>query len=181
MSLPLQVILCVLVADFITGLVHWFEDAYGTVSDSWLSRHVFEPNIRHHREPLAFLTESGVWGRNYIQWCAALVTLAAAWPLGLLCWQLALVAALASSANEVHAWAHRKSNGPLVTLLQEMCLVQTRRHHARHHARPYDQNYCILTCWLNPLLTRLYFWSLLEYALSPVLTVQRGTPARDGY
>lgn len=119
--------------------------------------------------------------RNYIQWLAALIFLLLVYSLGLLNWQVILVAFLASWANEIHKWNHSKENNWIINLLQDMCLIQTKLHHAKHHLKPYYKNYCILTNWVNPVLELIYFWRGLEFILSPIIKVKRGLPEREGY
>lgn len=177
----IEILICVLIADFITGFFHWYEDTYGTISDSWLSKNIYEPNILHHKHPSWFITMSNFINRNYLQWAFAGFFLFIIYLLGFLCWQIILIAVLVSMSNEVHAWSHSKKNPFLVELLQDMCILQTKLHHAKHHIPPYNKNYCILTNWLNPILELFCFWRFLEYILSPFIAVKRGSPERQGY
>lgn len=176
-----EIMICILIADFITGMFHWFEDTYGTISDSWLSKNIWEPNILHHKDPSFIVIMSNFINRNYLQWIFSGLVLTGFYFIGILCWQWILIGVLASFANEVHAWNHSKKNNYIIDLLQDMCIVQTKLHHSKHHIKPYCKNYCILTNWVNPILERIYFWRVLEFILSPILKVKRGSPERDGY
>lgn len=175
-----QIIICILVADFLSGTFHWFEDTYGLPGNSWLAKNIWEPNILHHKFPLLMEMTTFI-GRNYIQWVVAAIVVILMYSVGWGSWQLILVAVLASFSNEVHKWNHAKVNCRLVVLLQDMCLIQTKLHHSKHHLKPYNKNYCILTNWVNPPLEMVDFWRHLEWALSPILRVKRGNPLRDGY
>jgi ubiquitin-conjugating enzyme E2 variant len=52
---PLQILLqalgVILLADFLTGVFHWLEDAYGTEDTPVLGPLVIKPNIVHHHYP----------------------------------------------------------------------------------------------------------------------------------
>ena len=47
----LTILYCVLIADFITGFFHWFEDTYITLDWPTLGETVGEDNITHHVKP----------------------------------------------------------------------------------------------------------------------------------
>lgn len=180
-SVVCQFVLCLLVADLVSGLVHWWEDTYGLPTWPVVGQLVIEPNIDHHLQPSAMATMWSLWQSNWQSVAAAAAVLAALGWAGWLTWQVAAVIVLAGGANEVHAWAHGARRGWPVRLLQEMCLVQTPAHHAGHHRPPYDRRFCTLTNWVNPLVDRLAVWRTLEWllALAGVLPA-RGTAARRG-
>lgn len=155
-------LLAVLAADFLSGLVHWWEDTYGDPAWPLLGRTVVEPNIEHHQDPLAF-TRRSAWSRNYQTVLPAAAIGAALWAWqGWAWWPAQLTLLLLSWANEVHCWSHRAVNPWPIALLQEMHVLQTSRHHARHHRAPFATQFCVLTNWLNPLLERAQFWAALE-------------------
>ncbi len=177
----MQIIACILIADFLTGVVHWFEDTYGLPSWPWLGASVIEPNIRHHEHPVEFTMRSVIY-RNYQVFLSALGAIAIAWLTGWLGWQIALTIALASLGNEVHAWSHKRPRWWIVRLLQDMKLLISPEQHAKHHRRPYDTNFCTLTNVLNPLLDGLRVWRGLEALLSLVgWRVRRMSAERRGF
>jgi hypothetical protein len=182
-TVVLQLVACVLLADLLTGIVHWWEDAYGLPTWPVVGRLVIDPNIDHHLEPNAMGAMTGLVSRNYQAALLAAVTVAAAWLVGLACWQLVVVAGLASAGNEVHLGAHRPDrSGALVRLLHDMALVQTPQHHARHHRPPFDSHFCTLTNLVNPLLERAGAWRRLELAIAVGFGVipKRMSAARRG-
>lgn len=174
--IPGQIALVWLIADFITGFVHWLEDAYGNPDLPVLGQHMTRPNLLHHYAPRAIVDNS--WfrsARGLLAICVLLGLVAAA--LGVFNWMVALGLFLSANANEVHKWSHRtrRENGPVVRLLQRLRLVQSPSHHHRHHAHEKNSNYCILTDFLNPVLERVQFWSRLEWVVLQVF----GVPRRD--
>ena len=95
---------------------------------------------------------------------AGALILAAAWPLGLLSWQLLLFVGVSINANEIHKMAHRSraENGWLVSKLQDWRILQTPHQHGLHHSDPKNTYYCPVTNYVNPLLERINFWSHAE-------------------
>jgi ubiquitin-conjugating enzyme E2 variant len=73
----------------------------------------------------------------------------------------ALVGVFGAGANEVHAWAHQKCSRP-IRGLQMLGLIQSQEQHASHHRQPFDINYCVMTDWVNPVLTAIGLWPALE-------------------
>src|SRR5580700_985868 len=108
----LKFVLTVLAADFVAGMIHWLEDAYVREDTPLIGKVVARPNIVHHHYP-RYMTRHNWWRTSWdlILLSGALVL--AAWLLGLLCWEVWLLAILAANANEFHKWEHRsrKENG----------------------------------------------------------------------
>src|SRR6266516_73074 len=102
----LETIATVLIADFVTGLVHWLEDAYGL--ENWLitGRFITKPNMVHHHDPRYFTRNTWLHS-SWLLLCIALLVLLAAWLSGLLTWQVWLFVILGANANQIHKWAHR--------------------------------------------------------------------------
>ncbi len=162
----LKFALAVLAADFLVGFVHWIEDAY--VREDWpvLGPLVGRPNILHHHLPRHFVRKS------WFQSCWDQLLLAAgiagiAFWMEALTWPVMVFVVLVGNANQIHKWAHRsrRENGPIISLLQDLHLIQGVRHHAIHHTDPKSMHYCVITEWLNPVLEYLRFWTRLECLL----------------
>lgn len=169
-----QVIAVWLLTDFLSGVFHWLEDAYGEPSWPIVGQHVTKPNILHHYAPRAFVTNSWFRSSRVLLAICTLITLATT-ALGVFDWRIALAMLLGVNANQVHKWSHRtrRENGPLVRLLQQLRLVQTPSHHHRHHVQGKDSHYCVLTNVLNPILDGLHFWRGLEWVIARTLGVRR--------
>lgn len=175
----LQILGCVLIADFISGLVHWLEDSYGNEDLPVIGRLVTLENNLHHQRP-ALMAQNSWWESSKILLAVSLLIGHGAWALGLFSWQLGLVLALGTKANQVHKWAHlsRRANGRVVTWLQRAKLVQSRAHHGRHRGGDQRGYYCVITPWLNPVFERIGFWSGFERAIAAVLGVERRDPGK---
>lgn len=167
LMLCLQSIGVLLCADFLSGFFHWLEDTYGNPNWKFIGKHIIEPNLLHHHEPRAFL-KGNYWQRNNTSIITGIILIAL--PLLFGCFSLFYVAciALASQSNEIHRKSHQtnKENGAIITLLQSIGLLQSRRHHGMHHQSPYNINYCIITNYLNPILEFIRFFRGMEWFLA---------------
>lgn len=163
MPIVIDVVACVIIADFLSGFFHWLEDAYGQEHWPITGRHITLPNIRHHQDPAYFTRHSWFETARVLLVMSAAI-LAGAWTLGLLSWHVLLVVAIGVNANEIHKWAHRsrRQNGRLIAFLQSAGLLQSPGHHARHHRGTRATHYCVVTNYLNPLLDRIRVWRALE-------------------
>jgi ubiquitin-conjugating enzyme E2 variant len=169
-----QVPLVIFAAEFTAGFVHWLEDAYIRDTTPLLGRVIGRPNIVHHHYP-RFMTRHTWWQSSWDLVLLAAILVTGAWCLHLLTWQLWLFAFLAANANEFHKWAHRtrKENGPVISFVQDIGLLQGARHHARHHTDPKNSHYCTITNVMNPLLDGVDFWNRLERLLEKTTGLKR--------
>ena len=55
----LEVLVVVVLADFVSGFVHWAEDSWGSPSTPFIGKSVIEPNLRHHARPRALRRARG--------------------------------------------------------------------------------------------------------------------------
>jgi plasmanylethanolamine desaturase len=173
---------CLLAVDFITGFLHWAEDTWTAPGASkLLDRWIVRDNIEHHRKP-GLIRAGDYWGTNKV--CIALAAVAAVVLMlfHVHAWQAYLIVALLSQSNQVHLWAHSAGPPRLVRWLQRLGILQSRAHHGVHHKRPYASRFCTTTNYLNPVLDGLRFWRGLEWLIVRCgVTMQRATPAREGY
>lgn len=163
----LQLLLGWLLADFLSGVLHWIEDRFGPGRTHWpvLGPLVFAPNLAHHARPAEFL-QAGFIARNWTTWAVVapmVALLAFAFGSQPWIWSAATAGAM---ANEIHAWAHRKTIAPgWAQRLQATGLLQSPRHHAVHHVPDHRRHYCIISDWLNPMLDHFEFWHSIEQLL----------------
>jgi ubiquitin-conjugating enzyme E2 variant len=164
----------ILAADFVGGVVHWLEDAYIREDTPILGQCVGRPNVIHHHLP-RYMTRFNWWYTSWMLLVLALLLVAGAWMFGVLTWELILFAAIAANANEFHKWAHRsrKENGPIISFLQDIKVLQTAKHHALHHTDPKNSHYCTTTNLLNPVLDGIRFWDGLEWVLARTVKLHR--------
>ena len=164
----------VLAADFVSGLIHWIEDAYIRESTPVLGGWIGRNNTLHHHLPRR-MTQNTWWQSNWDSLLAMLALVIGAAALGCLNWPVWLFAIVSGNANEVHKWSHRtrRENGRIISWLQDIRLLQTPHHHAIHHTNPKEVHYCPVTNVLNPALDSLHFWAGLEWLMEHTLGLRR--------
>ena len=119
-SVLLQAAGAVLLADFVSGVVHWAEDAYARKDTPIVGKWIGEANLEHHSKPRAFVTRSW-WASSWDLVLTSMLVVAGAWWLKALTWQVWLFATVSANANQIHKWAHSAphENGRVVTGLAE--------------------------------------------------------------
>lgn len=176
----IEAVACVLLADLLTGVFHWWEDTYGRVTWPGLGPWLIAPNVAHHADGGRSLEARFADRSGHAVAAAALVQIPIAWA-GVWTWHVAAVLLLAAVGNEVHAWAHGIRRPWGVVLLQDMGVLQTPAHHARHHRPPFDRHFCTLTNLVNPVLERVRFWRRLEAVVALFgINPARGSADRGG-
>jgi plasmanylethanolamine desaturase len=165
-----------LLADLLTGLVHWFCDTFFDETTPIIGPGLIAPFREHHRDPLlmtrhGFLELTGSSFRGLAPLLALFVWRGDLVPTFANAFVLALSAG-AVSTNLLHRWAHDPAAPPIARSLQRLGIVLTPERHARHHAPPYAAAYCVTTGWMNPLCERLKIWSRAEAVLVAI-----GVPA----
>lgn len=172
----IKVLLAWLLADFITGLVHWFEDKYLDSSKFAIIDDIAKNNDIHHEKPTAMLISSA--------WSNIKQSAYVAWPIAFLLFLLNapfviwLGVAFSSLGNLIHRWAHTpaKQLNLAIRIMQKTGLFISYREHDLHHRSMLKlipkylagYKYCTMTNYMNPLLDNIKFWDTLESSLSKI-------------
>jgi ubiquitin-conjugating enzyme E2 variant len=166
----------VLVADFLSGVVHWACDTWGNERSRWFGDSLIRSFREHHRSPTAMLAHDWIEVNGEAATAATglfvlmLVEVPAGWlqqhpSLYTLAWATISIGAL---SNQLHQWAHTPSPPRPVKALQRWGLVLSMRRHAPHHRDACVYRYCISTGWMNASLDAIGFWRGLEHAIQRV-------------
>jgi hypothetical protein len=173
--IALAIPLGVVGGDFISGIVHWAADTYGSEDMRVIGPSLVKPFRLHHVYPRDITTHGLVETTGNVCILAVPVFVACLYLMwlkpqsGLLAFSVvcfAFVAAATVLTNQFHKWAHQESPSALARWLQRKRLVLEPLHHKQHHTEPFNVNYCITNGWLNPLLNKLKFFRRLEATLS---------------
>jgi ubiquitin-conjugating enzyme E2 variant len=169
-TLPLALVAAMIGADFLSGLVHWGADTWGTVETPLLGGSLIRSFREHHVDPKSITQHDFIEANgNSCLVLLPVVALAFALPistgapwgllgatfLGILCFFLA-------ATNEIHKRAHQDNPPRLFRVLQRMHVLLSPRVHDIHHESPFARYYCITTGWLNAPLTAIGFFSTVE-------------------
>jgi ubiquitin-conjugating enzyme E2 variant len=163
----------VLAADFVSGLVHWACDTWGSEHSRWFGSSLIRSFREHHRRPQAMVAHDWIEVNGEAATAAAaffalmLLGGPAAWlrehpGAYTFAWATISVGAL---SNQLHQWTHRPAPPRLARILQRAGLILSLRRHAPHHRAPCVNRYCISTGWMNEPLDAIHFWRGLERAI----------------
>eukprot|EP00756_Hemistasia_phaeocysticola_P048127 Hpha_TRINITY_DN22568_c0_g1::TRINITY_DN22568_c0_g1_i1::g.185089::m.185089/K20656/TMEM189; transmembrane protein 189 len=158
-------LLALLVADFLSGLVHWACDTYGSVDSP--AGVVLRSFREHHLDATAITRHDfiEVNGDTFALCVPVLFGLTVSPPGAVPLFARAFLQALAvfvAFTNEFHKTAHLSELGKLRGLLVDSGLVITKARHNLHHQGLHDTHYCITTGWMNAPLEAICFWRAAE-------------------
>ncbi len=166
-----------LMADFISGIFHWFFDTWFTPTTPYIG-HTFVRTFRqHHIDPTAICRHDFIEtnGSNILAGgflCVVGQFADEAWVAA----SLLFAGLFMSATSQIHKWAHAESVPRIVTLMQRVRLILPKSVHVRHHVAPFDRAYCITTGWLNATLHHIRFFRFLERV---ILMTTGALPRRD--
>ena len=156
------------VADLVSGLVHWAADTWGTPDVPVVGRALIRPFREHHVDQKE-ITRHDFIETNGNNCFISIGPVALASLLPMRSAPALFAAALVLSmcffvlcTNQFHKWAHLDAPPPVIDWMQRMHLILPRDHHAVHHTAPYAKYYCITVGWLNEALYRVRFFQGLE-------------------
>ncbi len=169
-------------ADFMSGLIHWGFDRYGTVNTPIVGQHYVKPFREHHVDEKAITLHDFVETNGNNSVATSIVLLPAlAVPLHtgatISLFAVPMLAGLALAVfgtNQFHKWSHVDQPPAIVAFLQRAHLILGVQHHQVHHTPPFDRYYCITTGWLNPVLDKLRFFARLEGVVLALTGVRAG-------
>ncbi|MFN8671728.1 MAG: fatty acid desaturase CarF family protein [Candidatus Sericytochromatia bacterium] len=159
--------------DFLSGLIHWACDTYGTVNTPILG-HALIRNFRsHHTYPKDICVSPIPFIVGYVA-IVALFTLTPlililkdsnSFSLSIFTFIYAIITFLTVLTNLFHKWTHEDNVPSWVTFLQNKKIILSPEHHKFHHTYPFNSNYCITHGLTNPFLEKIGFFRKFEFLL----------------
>ena len=166
-----------LIVDFISGLAHWACDTWGSFYTPIVGPTLIRGFRMHHVDPQD-ITTHGFFETNASTcypcppWIVAglLLTPGSCFFVDLYQWMVNFGIIATIMTNEIHKWSHMVHSKPhsAIRLLQRSGLVMTHEHHHRHHQGNFDNSYCIINGWMNPILERIDFWRKSEALITKI-------------
>lgn len=176
--LILAAIIGYILADFLSGFVHFLGDTFGSKTTPVIGSAFIQPFREHHTDP------EGITRHGFVETNGhnCLVSIPVMMIMAHVLVKYAVVSTLAGFAfatsyflilgvfltNQFHKWAHMKKVSTPIRLLQRIRLILSPAHHRIHHTSPYTRYFCITTGWLNFALDRLRFFPLAKSTLRRV-------------
>ena len=151
-----------LLADLLSGIVHFLADNFGTPETPFVGQGFVLPFRQHHVDPLG-ITRHGFFianGNNALVCLPVLVAVALFVPItsstvgyaaGVFTFVMLTAVFL---TNQTHKWAHMDVVPTPVRWLQNAGIILSKQHHDIHHVRPYNTHYCITVGAWNSLFER---------------------------
>jgi plasmanylethanolamine desaturase len=154
-SLPLALIGGWLLADLLSGLVHWALDTYGSVRTPIVGPALIRPFREHHADPQG-MTRHDFFEVNGASCLGCLPLLLVSFFVdGFVHALLAFTCLGVLFTNQCHKWAHMEELPAFVRVLQSLRLVLRADEHRLHHTPPYNSHFCTANGWLNGALNVL--------------------------
>lgn len=177
----------ILTADFVSGVIHWAADGYGSVDMFLIGKNLLRNFREHHIDPTAIIRHDFVEtnGDNFTIIVPLLAYIAFKFSFNSseqiqkyynLDLYIFLAAVFISLTNQFHKWSHTYFGLPrYISIFQDMHFILPRKHHRIHHVTPHDTYFCITTGWLNYPLEKIGFWTHLENLVFNVTGVKPRT------
>lgn len=179
-------------ADFLTAMVHWACDTWGSEQTPWLGHGLIHGFREHHRDPAAMVDHDWVEvnGEAAMAGFLALVVFnlfpasyvpgsvasLGSWAHVFSVSLFLSLTGVSAFTNQLHYWAHATKLPGIVRRLQRAGLILSPVKHARHHRSPHLHGYCISTGWLNRPMDAMHFWRGLEKCLTALSGIE---PRKD--
>lgn len=169
---PAFVVAGVVAADFLSGLIHWTADTWGSETMPIVGRRFLRPFRVHHVNPDDFLRRRFLDTNGDVAVIVTPFLVGMFWISPDVAWGSSVTACLLGFCsaglltNQSHQWAHMPCPPRPVRLMQQCRLILSSQIHQRHHRPPYVTDYCIATGWCNGMLNGLGFFRRLERAVT---------------
>ena len=174
-----QILIGFLIADFIAGIFHWFEDSYLDFNTEIpILSNIGKDNALHHYFPREIVFYSN-FENMQVTLPLALIVFALLYlliPLKTLLRHKVLLITFfcfSVSANIIHKYSHmRECELPfIINILQKTFVLQPHSYHSKHHKDP-GSKYCVISPFLNIFLDYLLFWRVIENIIYSITGVK---------
>jgi hypothetical protein len=149
-----------LLADFATGIFHFFVDQYGSMQGKFMTKSV-NFLLLHHTAPHKIVAQS-YWELTGGVYKIASVIFGVSLFFEVH-WELLLFLLFCANGNMIHRWSHQRKSEAAVLLrnLQRFKSIQSREQHHQNHKGAFNKNDCVMTNAINPILHRIRFWEFV--------------------
>jgi ubiquitin-conjugating enzyme E2 variant len=154
-----------IIADFLSGLIHWGADTWGSESMPVLGKRLLHPFRVHHVNPADFLRRRFIDTNGDVAFLALEIPLTTQTSVSVAVLMMSF-SAVGLMTNQIHQWAHMRRAPAPIFLLQKLGIILSYEAHQQHHRPPFVKNYCIATGWCNRPLQAVNFFARLERTIT---------------
>jgi hypothetical protein len=149
--LPLSWVL----ADLLSGIVHWTADTWGSEETPIIGPRFIRPFRLHHVNAddivsRRFFCLNGDVALGVLPILAAAFFVSGVWRVFLVTLALCIL-----PTNQIHQWAHRPVVPRFARALQRLGLFLRPDEHRLHHTKSNHSHFCITAGWCNEFLERI--------------------------
>jgi hypothetical protein len=142
-------------ADLLSGIVHWTADTWGSEDTPVIGPRFIRPFRVHHVNAddivsRPFFHLNGDVALGVLPILAAAFFVSGAWRVFLVALALCIL-----PTNQIHQWAHQPVAPRFARALQRLGLILGPGQHRLHHTNPNRSHFCITAGWCNGLLERI--------------------------
>lgn len=166
MNYAIQIVAGYGLADFVSGIGHWFEDTYLKTTTPIFSTIAISNQMHHVRPTLmcyfGYLETIKTTFLVSMPLYAVLAYFGYAFHPAVLSFFIATI-----NVNEIHRWSHMRPAelSWFVRILQDYRIILNRRDHNIHHGKPNDNQYCVISGAMNYVLDAIGFWRIIEWII----------------
>ena len=170
-NIALQLFLGLIIADFISGILHWFEDNYiDYCTDLPILKDIARDNEMHHYFPRSIIAYSNIEHTSYtLPFSIIFIICVYIFKRPMLVkypYFLFSLILFSATSNITHSIVHKRDceNNWFIIFLQKCGILCSHEHHSRHHTLSYEK-YCVILQINNYILDTILFWRGLEYII----------------
>lgn len=151
-----------LLADLISGFVHWWADTYGKLKWFVIGNTFIRSFHEHHIDPRSITRHDWIEtnGNNFFIGIPFLLICFYTNDLGTVI--IVMLNFWTSLTNQFHKWAHQTQNYWFVKKLQNWGIILHPKAHSVHHRRPFECSYNITNGSFNIIIDKLKLYPRFE-------------------
>jgi len=177
LSVPAAIVTGLLMADLVSGLVHWAFDSWGSTNIPVVGTLFIRPFREHHVDPKS-ITRHDFFETNGNNCLSTLPIQLGALALDPSSAFQAFIATtviffvfFVGFTGQIHKFAHSDNPPRIIRWFQKRRIILSTDHHEWHHGAPFDRNYCITVGFWDKPLDRLGIYRMMERAITKVTGV----------
>jgi hypothetical protein len=150
-----------LLADFATGIFHFFVDQYGSMHGRFMKKPIHFLWLQH--TALHKRVAQSYWELTGGVYKIASVIFGVCVLFGVH-WELLLFLGCCANGNRVHRWSQQRRSEAsfLVRNVQRFKSIQNKEQHHQHHKGAFNKNDYVATNTMHPILHRICFWEFVS-------------------